>query len=80
MAYRILELTLVTLAYAHGHWLRDAGRSWRVASLLATAAALLTWDLGVIAPVVVTVLSWLQARGMSRVLRDVAPHALLVVA
>jgi hypothetical protein len=79
VAYPILELELLAVAYAHLRWLRDGGRAWRVGSLLATAAALLTWELGVAAPLVVAAVSGLRARKISRGLRDVAPHALLVV-
>lgn len=78
VAYPILELVLLLVAYAHLRWLRDGDQAWRAGSWLATAAALLTWELGVAAPLVVTVLSVLLARQARRLLGDVAPHVFLV--
>ena len=78
VSYPILELELLVVAYAHLRWLRDGGRGWRAGSVLATAAALSTWELGVAAPLVVLILSILAAR-QARVVRDVAPHLLLLL-
>jgi hypothetical protein len=78
VAYPILELELLAVAYAHLRWLRGGGRAWRVGSVLATAAALGTWELGISAPLVVAVLSVLTAARGRRAIRDVAPHALLL--
>jgi hypothetical protein len=78
VAYPILELALVVTAYAHLRWLRDGASAWRAGSVLGTAAALATWEIGVTAPLVVLILSLFARRGR-RVLRDVAPHAALLV-
>ena len=78
-AYSMLELALLAVAYAHLRWLRGGGRAWRIGSVLATAAALVTWDLAISAPLVVAVLSVLTAARGRRAVRDVAPHALLLV-
>jgi hypothetical protein len=77
-AYSMLELELLAVAYAHLRWLRGGGRAWRVGSVLATAAALVTWEIAISAPLIVAVLSVLTAKRGRRAVRDVAPHALLL--
>jgi hypothetical protein len=79
VSYPILELELLVVAYAHLRWLRDGAWAWRVVSWAATAAALLTWELGVAAPLVVAILSVLVAGRRRRAVGDVAPHALMVL-
>lgn len=78
--YALLEACLLALAWAHLAWVTDRGGWRRAASLAATAAALLTWELAVVAPLVVGTLSWGRGRGPGRAARDAAPHLALVAA
>jgi hypothetical protein len=74
-AYALLEALLLAVAWTHLAWLDEAAPRLRAASLVATGAALLTWELGVVAPLVPLALSWSRRRP----LRDALPHALLAL-
>lgn len=78
--YALLEACLLALAWAHLAWVTGGGGWRRGASLGATTAALLTWELAVVAPLVVGALSWGRGRGPGRAVRDAAPHLALVAA
>lgn len=78
-AYPLLECSLLGLACAHLAALDGVARA-RAASVGATLVALLTWELGASAPLVVLALSWARGRTPREAAADVAPHLALVLA
>ena len=78
-AYPMLLCCLHAIARYHLDWLRTQESRWRVASILATCAAMCTWELGVGAIPLVVALSFGQGRPLRRIGWDLVPHALIAV-
>ncbi len=77
--YTVLGLCVNIAIYAHLRWLKAAELSWRLTSVVAVAAGLLTWEMGVCVPLLIVLVSVFKRRRAIESVRDALPHLLLLV-